>query len=104
MTGSVCPLNPLSEPTDSPTVEAAIVEGEEGGHLVSGTVTPNAAIYNYGMRFYPPGSRGLLVDELLAFPGELDSLAPGVTVDFASYESECQFGDYVFFQGWIYEE
>lgn len=100
---SLSPLNPLSEPTDSPTVDAMIVEGEEGGNLVSGTVTPNAASFNYSMRFYPRDSRGLLVDELLAFPGDLDSLTAGVTLDFASNESDCQFDDYVFLHGWIYE-
>ena len=101
---SLPPLNPLSEPTDAPTVNAVIAEGAEGGYLVSGTSTPNAAIYNYVMSFYPRDSRGLLVDELLAFPGDLESLTAGITLEFASTESECQFDEYVFLQGWIYEE
>lgn len=101
---SLPPLNPLSQPIDAPIVDATIVGGEEGGNLVSGTVTPTVPIYNYGMRFYPRDSRGLLVDELLAFPGDLDSLTPGVTLDFASNESGCAFDDYVFLHGWIYED
>lgn len=77
-----------------------IVETEEG-FLVSGTVTPTASIFNYGIRAYPIDSRGLVVGELLAFPGNLDTLAVGVGLPFETEATECEFDEYLTFESWI---
>lgn len=99
---SMAAFGPLAAALDGPTVEATIEEGTSGGNRVVGTITPNVSSWNYGMRFYPRDSRGLIVDELLAFPGSLGDLVPGVSLDFETLESECQFDEYVFVDSWIY--
>lgn len=93
----------VTVPVDRPTVTASIAPGTLGGDVVSGTVVPQVSIYNYGMSFYARDSRGLIVAELLAFPGELSSLPAGVSIAFSSEESECQFDEYVLIDSWIYE-
>lgn len=102
LTASATPYA-VTVPVDRPTVTASIVPGTMGGDVVTGAVVPQVNIYNYGMSFYARDSRGLIVAELLAFPGELGSLPAGVSIAFSSEESECQFDEYVFIDSWIYE-
>lgn len=97
------PVYPSYHASNAPTLDAVIEEGTSGGHVISGTVVPGVAIYNYSMHFYPRDSRGLLVDELLAFPGDLERLTAGISVEFSTTESECTFDEYVFIHSWIYE-
>ncbi len=79
-----------------------IVE-EEGIFRLEGTMTPHIALRNYSLRVYPLDERGVIVDELLAFPGELESLPAGVAVPFSTGGVGCPFETAHAFQGWIQE-
>jgi hypothetical protein len=85
-----------------PTVTMAEVSSvTAGGFGLRGKLLIGETIYNYGMRVYPRDARGVLVDELLAFPNELDTLGSGSTVDFETDGVDCNFDDYLLFQSWI---
>jgi len=71
------------------------------GWLVRGQITVPSTLYNYGLRLYPRDNRGLIIDELLAFPGDLDTLVSGTTVSYETSATRCPFDDYVYFQSWI---
>lgn len=59
------------------------------------------AIENYGLTVYPRDDRGLLVDELGAFPGELGTLPAGSSHDFETDASPCEISDVSWFHSWI---
>lgn len=88
--------------TSMPTLEGlSVTEVEGGGYGLTGTLRPHRTIYNYGLRVYPRDERGLLVNELVAFPNELETLPAGSSWPFATDGTPCEFGDYQYFQGWI---
>ena len=93
-------LQEYSPANEGPDITAAIAQTADGWTL-SGTLTPTTTIWNYGMTVYPRDARGVLVAELLAFPGSLDTLPAGVPVPFETEAAECDFDDYLLFDTWI---
>jgi len=93
-------LDTFSPATDGPDITANVAQSG-GGWTLSGTLTPTTTIWNYGMNVYPRDARGVLVAELLAFPGNLDTLPAGVPVPFETEAAPCSFDDYLLFDSWI---
>ena len=93
-------LQEYSPATDGPDITTAIMQTADGWTL-SGMLTPTTTIWNYGMTVYPRDARGVLVAELLAFPGNLDTLVAGVPVPFETEAADCDFDDYHLFDSWI---
>ena len=88
--------------TTVPSLEGLAVEVvEDGGYGLTGTLRPHRSIYNYGLRVYPRDDRGLLVDELLAYPNELETLPAGSSWPFATDGTPCEFSESRRYQGWI---
>ena len=88
--------------TAQPTLQGERVEAvPDGGFGLVGTVLPHRSIYNYALLVYPRDSRGLLVDELQAYPNELETLPAGSRWDFATDGTECTFAMDRRFQSWI---
>jgi hypothetical protein len=87
--------------TNGPMVTASVVMAAAGGWALGGQVTPRETIRNYGIRVYARDDRGLLFAELLAFPGELGTLAAGAPVSFETQPADCQFGSHLLFDSWI---
>lgn len=73
------------------------------GWVVAGQVTPSASVSNYALRVFPRDARGLLINELLAFPGELALLPGGLAQDLETEASPCEFTEYLSYQSWIVE-
>jgi hypothetical protein len=91
--------------TGGPTLSMPEVGEVAGGGIgLRGRLLVAQAIYNYGLKVYPRDSRGVLIDELMAFPNELDPLAAGSTIDFETDGTDCTFEDYLYFQSWIIDE
>lgn len=87
-----------------PTIQDAEVAMSDDGYLLKGTAAYSTAIYNQGIRVYPRDSRKLIVDELLAFPGNLEEHAAGSTAPFETEATPCAFQEYELFQTWINQD
>lgn len=85
---------------DGPLVDVS-VRPVEGGYGVGGTITLQRTLHNYAMRFYPRDSRGVIVDELLAFPGHLEILPIASTQPFETLGTPGPIESYLFFDSWI---
>jgi hypothetical protein len=90
-------------PATPPTIASAQVVPSQAndGYLLKGNVSYTNAVHNQGIRVYPRDSRKLLVDELLAFPGNLGAHAAGSSAPFETNATPCAFEDYLLFQSWI---
>lgn len=71
------------------------------GFVVDAEIRVPENIWNYGYRAYPRDARGLLIDELLAFPGELETLYAGSTHAFSTDANPCPFGEFLSLQTWL---
>jgi hypothetical protein len=92
--------------TDGPYIaDDAIAFGPDPygleGYGVDGTLTMETTIYNYGLRAFPRDSRGVIVDELLAFPGDLDTLSAGSSIEFSTERTGCDFPEYRAIHSWL---
>ncbi|MCC6875574.1 MAG: hypothetical protein IT378_14805 [Sandaracinaceae bacterium] len=85
---------------DGPLVDVS-VRPVEGGYGLGGTITLQRTLHNYAMRFYPRDSRGVIVDELLAFPGHLEILPIASTQPFETLGTPRPIESYLFFDSWI---
>jgi hypothetical protein len=88
-------------PTNGPLLEDVEVAWDEEGWALRGTVRVRASIYNYGLRVYPRDDRGVLTDELYAFPGRLGTLDAWSTHPFQTSSSSRVFDAYRAYQSWI---
>lgn len=97
-------LDPGSFSRHEAAVEPARTErivNVEGEYLVEGEVTPHVELRNYSLKIYGVDSRGLIAAEMLAFPGELETLPAGVPVPYDTPGTECPFEVEYAFQSWI---
>ncbi|MCA9578532.1 MAG: hypothetical protein R3B40_13585 [Polyangiales bacterium] len=94
-------LGTYTRETDGPTFTQEDVVSDADGYGVAGRLSINTTIYNYGVSVYPRDSRGVFVDELLAYPGELGTLSAGSTIDFDTTRTPCAFSSYRTIDGWI---
>lgn len=76
-------------------------EESESGWIFEGSVTPTETIYNHSLRVFTMDARGLITNQLRAFPGELATLFGGIAVDFATLGAPCSWESEYAFQGWI---
>jgi hypothetical protein len=88
-------------PTDGPLLEDMQVALDEEGWGLRGTVRVRASIWNYALRVYPRDHRGVLTDELYAFPGSLDTLHAWSTHSFQTSRTTGAFDEFRAFQSWI---
>lgn len=63
-------------------VSPTVIQTPSGHWALSGDVYTPYSIYNYRLVVYPRDARGLLFAQLLAFPGNLGTLAPGASTPF----------------------
>ncbi len=86
-----------------PSVEADVVE-TDNGYAVAGNLTYVDTIYNQAVYVFPKDARGLIVDELVAFPGDLGTHFAGSTAPFETESTSCRFVDYELYQTWILDD
>ena len=86
---------------DGPLVLRADIIESASGWVVDGDLSIATTIYNYGYVALARDYRGVLVDELLAFPAELGTLSGGSTVAFTTGATACPFDSFVAYQSWI---
>jgi hypothetical protein len=91
-------------PAVPPVIEDTEVVASGEGFVLKGTVSYGATIRNQGIRVYPRDARQLLVDEIMAFPGDLGIHAAGSTAPFETEPTPCAFSDQELFQSWIDED
>jgi len=58
-------------------------------------------IYNLDVTVYVRDTSGLLYDDIDAFPGDLNDIAPSTTLDFATYPTPSRFCGYERFNSFI---
>lgn len=98
-------MDPFSFGTYTPTSDAQVRDAsvvESGtGFAIEGEIYVSSSLYNYGLNAYPRDGDGIIVDELLAFPGSLNTLPTGSTTPFLTEAIECEFSGYTTYGSWI---
>lgn len=78
-----------------------MVERTAEGFVLRGQITPRLRIWNVGIMVFPRDGRGVLVDGIYAFPGDLGLLPGLVPTPFVTSPTEWEFSEYVAFAAWI---
>ncbi len=86
---------------DEPTLSRADVIQTDSGWIVDGDLRANGNFYNSSISIYPRDSRGLITDELKAFPRDLGDIFKGEVVGFQTDAHERKFDDYLYVLSWI---
>jgi hypothetical protein len=90
-------LSEAATPATDVQVQNATVSGE----TVTGQVSVAAAVYNFGVDVFVRDCRGVLVDKVPAFPGNLMDLSPGQSLAFTTNPAARPFDDFVTLPSWI---
>jgi|GEM_PF-6517022 len=88
----------------APVLSDAQVVLVDGLYALSGTLTYFEDIYNQAVTVYTRDARGLLVDDITAYPGDLGTHLTGTTSEFETDGTTCEFVDYVLTQDWLRED
>lgn len=105
---STVSFNPLpntffdATPALAPTLTdqgVALLDDDSVGFTA--TLRPDRDIHNYKLSVYPRDAHGLVFDELLAFPNELDTLSADSTWPVETLGAPCSFDDHHLYQSWI---
>lgn len=93
-------FNGLSEAA-TPSTDVQVQSATISGQMVTGQVSINTAIYNLGVAVYVRDCRGVVVDKVSAFPGNLANLNAGQTLPFTTNPAARPFDEFVALPSWI---
>ncbi len=88
-------------PADGDVTMTREVVAVADGFAIGGTVTPRRDIYNFALRVYPRDARGLLYQQLAAFPRDLETLPAYLPQPYETEATSAPFSTYLSFPSWI---
>lgn len=84
-----------------PNVTSESVVMTDEGYAIAASLNVVDTIWNFGYDAYPKDERGVIIDELLAFPGELGTLSAGSVIPFETSSTECPITSFLSYFSWI---